>query len=192
VPLMLASNWTPTGSMNLLRELACADSINTQYLDAHFSDRALWQMATINAAVAIQAQSQIGQLVVGAQADIAIFDARMRSAYRAVIEAELPDVVLVLKSGLPMHGDACVMDALGHADCDEYPLCCIHKTTCVSRETGRQTLAQLPSAVGANIYPLFFCGTPQSEPTCLPARTIATGGAATYTGEITANDLDGD
>ena len=192
VPLVLASNWTPTGSMNLLRELACADAVNTQYFDAHFSDRALWQMVTANAAAAIQAQPQIGQLVVGAQADVTVFDARVRSAYRAVIDAEPADVVLVLQSGLPMHGDAAVMGALGHAGCEDLAICGVDKKTCVFRESGAtQTLAQL-TAANAGSYPLFFCGNPDNEPTCLPARFAPSGGAATYTGQITASDLDGD
>ncbi len=41
----------PTGSMNLLRELRCADDYNATYLDHYFSDQDLWKMVTaVNAA----------------------------------------------------------------------------------------------------------------------------------------------
>ncbi len=33
VNIALGTDWMPSGSMNLLRELECADSFNTKYLD---------------------------------------------------------------------------------------------------------------------------------------------------------------
>ena len=54
VMISLSTDWTPSGSMNLGRELACADSLNKKYLGVAFSDRELWQMATYNPAVALQ------------------------------------------------------------------------------------------------------------------------------------------
>jgi len=38
VNIALGTDWMPTGSMNLLRELACADSYNKTYLQGFFSD----------------------------------------------------------------------------------------------------------------------------------------------------------
>lgn len=192
VPIALGSNWTATGSMNLQRELACADQLNAVYLDHRFSDRELWAMVTRNAAQIGGFGHAIGALAPGLQADIAIFNGQAREAYRAVIDAEPADVVLVLKSGLPMHGDAAVMSALGHASCEDLVICGVDKKTCVFRESGdTQTLGQLSTANAGN-YGLFYCGTPDDEPSCLPARLTLTGGAATYTGQITATDLDGD
>ena len=40
--------------------------------------------------------------------------------------------------------------------------------------------------------PLLLCDAPSDEPSCLPARVTMTGGAATYTGQITPSDSDGD
>ena len=47
VEIALGTDWMPTGSMNLLRELACADSFNKTYLDGYFTDVQLWQMVTL-------------------------------------------------------------------------------------------------------------------------------------------------
>ena len=37
VSIALGTNWIPTGSMNLLRELRCADSFNQDHLGGYFS-----------------------------------------------------------------------------------------------------------------------------------------------------------
>ncbi len=192
IPLLLASNWTPTGSLNLLRELTCADELNQTYFDGHFSDLALWSMVTRNPSDALGAGASIGQLAIGRQGDIAIFNAHVHSGYRAVIKAEAADVVLVLKSGVAMNGDAALMTSLGYGACDDINVCGVAKKACVLRETaGAQSLAEL-ATVNAASYALYFCGTPAGEPSCLPARLTMTGGAATYTGQITPSDADGD
>ncbi|HWT16977.1 MAG TPA: thrombospondin type 3 repeat-containing protein [Patescibacteria group bacterium] len=192
IPLLLASSWTPTGSMNLLRELACADDLNQTYFDAHFDDRDLWAMVTAHPAQNAGFGSSIGALQVGQQADIAIFDATQHAQFRAVIEAEPTDVVLVLKGGLPMHGDAAVMTALGHGSCDDLIVCGSDKKSCVFRESGNtQTLAALMTA-NASSYGLFFCGAPADEPICVPARPASVTGSTIYSGMISGGDGDGD
>ncbi len=49
VNIALSSDWLPSGSMNLLRELSCAASYSDTYLDGYFSSYDLWKMVTINA-----------------------------------------------------------------------------------------------------------------------------------------------
>ena len=46
VEIALGTDWMPTGSMNLLRELRCADGLNETYLGRFFTDAQLWQMVT--------------------------------------------------------------------------------------------------------------------------------------------------
>ena len=62
--MALGTDWMPSGSMNLLRELKCADSLNTNYYAKHFSDGDLWRMVTYNAAWAAGASDMIGALCV--------------------------------------------------------------------------------------------------------------------------------
>lgn len=194
VPLMLGTLWTVTGSINLQRELACADDLNQQYYASVLDDGALWAMVTRNPARAFGADDSIGVLAPGRFGDVVVFDARTRGGLRAAIDAEPRDVVLVLRAGLPMHGDAAVLEALGSGagQCDPIDVCGGAKRVCVTRETG-QTLASLQAAVGAGAYPLFSCaGPPPDEPSCVPARAASVAGSTVYTGARTAADLDGD
>jgi cytosine/adenosine deaminase-related metal-dependent hydrolase len=190
VPVALGSVWMLTGSMQLQRELACADSYNATYLAGHFSDAALWRMTTANAAVAAGFAGEIGTLGSGRVADIAVFDATVHAGYRAVIDAAAGDVVLVLKAGVPMYGESTVLAALGGGDgvCDPLDVCGTSRRLCVTRETGT-TLTAL-QGINAASYPLFFCGAPVDEPICKPVR----GGnvAPLFSGDPAAGDADGD
>ena len=183
VTIALGTDWLATGSMNVLRELACADSLNEKYFGKVFDDKALFEMATKNAAIALGVESQIGSLAVGQLADIAVFSAAAGKDYRAVIGAGVEDVLLVLRGGKPLYGAAPIIDALA-ADCAELAVCGTAKKVCV--DTTGVTLADIQS-VSASIYPLFFCKgeTPKDEPSCVPYRD-------TYPDGTSATDRDGD
>jgi cytosine/adenosine deaminase-related metal-dependent hydrolase len=192
VPIALATVWPVTGSINLLRELACVDELDARNFGNRFSDRDQWLMATANPARALAADDSIGMLAPGRFGDVVVFDARVRGGYRAVVGADVPDVVLVLRAGVPLHGDATVVADLGGGDgaCDTFDMCGRSKRVCASRLVG-QTYAQLIAAAGAATYPPFFCGTPANEPSCVPAR-VAPNVGANFTGLPAAGDGDGD
>jgi cytosine/adenosine deaminase-related metal-dependent hydrolase len=191
VPIALGTDWIVTGSMNLLRELKCVDSLNTGYYEGHFSDREIVEMATINVARAAGMDASLGSLAAGAFGDVTVFDANGLDPHRAVIEAGPSDVVLVLRAKLPLYGDAALLEALGEtqATCDAMSVCGGAKRICVTRESGT-TLASLTATVGP-IYPLFFCDTPTDEPTCHPSR-LSPAILPNFTGVPTASDADGD
>jgi len=71
VTLALGTDWLASGSMNMLRELACADTFNQAYLANTFTDEDLWLMATRNAAVAARFDTEIGELKPGMFGDVA-------------------------------------------------------------------------------------------------------------------------
>jgi MYXO-CTERM domain-containing protein len=191
VPIALGTDWSATGSMNLLRELRCADSFNQIHLAGHFSDRELWLMVTRNAAAATATDDAIGQLASGLAADVAIFDGRERTDHRAVLGADPPDVVLVLRGGVVLYGDAGVLEDLPEgAACDALDVCGTQKRVCLSAEIGISLAALQASA--EPIYPAFFCGTPDGEPTCVPSRPLSVEGSSVYDGIPTEGDADGD
>src|SRR5678816_1630167 len=99
VEIALGTDWMPTGSMNLLRELRCADSFNTNYLDHYFTDKQLWQMVTLNAAAVTATDDAIGLLAPGKVADITVFNAHGGKTFRSVLDAEPQDVALVVRGG---------------------------------------------------------------------------------------------
>ena len=189
--IALGTDWLPSGSMNLLRELSCADAFNQSYLHRFFSDEELWRMVTVNAAKLSATDGVLGQIAVGAVADLTLFDAASAKDFRAVIGARPEGVVLVLRGGKVLYGDAQVVSGLGTQSCDALDVCGTAKSVCVMGEVG-QTLAQLTAAAGQGAYPLFFCDTPPNEPTCTPMRPASVNGSTVYTGMPGAGDSDGD
>ncbi|MGH7327704.1 MAG: amidohydrolase family protein, partial [Polyangiaceae bacterium] len=195
VMVSLGTDWIVSGSMNLLRELKCADSMNASYFDKHFSDSDLWKMTTINAAYAVGAKYVTGQLTPGYEADISIFDGTTDKDHRAVINAGVEDVALVLRGGTPLYGDTALMNdaVIGGTGCETInagvgDVCGKPKTICVAKDVndGTTTLATVRT-YGEAVYPMYFCKTaaPTNEPSCTPYRD-------TYKDGITADDSDGD
>ena len=195
VQIALGTDWIVSGSMNMLRELKCADSLNTSYYDKHFSDSDLWKMTTLNAAYAVGGKSVLGQLSPGYLADIAIFDGSTAKDHRAVLDAGDEDVVLVMRGGKALYGDTALMSdpVIGAAACEDInagtgEVCGHPKKACVAQDVGDGTTTLASArAVGETYYPLFFCKTaqPTNEPSCVPYRD-------TYPDGITTADRDGD
>ncbi len=183
VTIALGTDWLASGSMNMLRELACADSLDQKYFHQAFSDQQLWAMVTINAAVAAGFDSQIGSLEVGKVADVAVFDGRVHADYRAVIAAGAEDVHLVLRGGKPLYGDADLVDAL-QTGCAAMDVCGNARAVCL--DVPSVTLADVQAAA-SSIYPLFFCRDADvtDEPSCVPYRD-------SYPDGTSATDGDGD
>ncbi|MCP4443795.1 MAG: amidohydrolase family protein [Myxococcales bacterium] len=180
--IALGTDWTYSGSANMTRELACADEFNSNHLNSYFSDRDLFEMATVNAALATASDSLIGSLAVGKLADIAIYGGTGRY-YRAVIGAENENVALVVSAGNPLYGDEPLMAGLGKS-CDPLDVCGNAKTVCANEEYGQAYAGLQGSVTGA--YPAFFCGLPTGEPTCHPSRPNE------FTGNASDTDNDGD
>ena len=192
VSIGLGTDWLPSGSMNMLRELACAAGFNRDFLGGHFSDHALWQMATIGSARALAFDDVVGKLAPSYAGDLAVYAKGDRSHYTAVVDAAVEDVALVLRGGEVLSGNEAVVAAL-EPSCEPLDVCGVPKQVCLSRDTG-ETLADLEASINP-AYPLFYCGEPAGEPTCLPARTLnedAVNGSTNYAGMSSADDEDGD
>ncbi len=193
--IALGTDWVRSGSMNLLRELKCADGLNRNHFGKVLTDEELWRAVTANAADLMQLGDKIGRLSEGRVADIAIFKGgTAQSPYRAVIDAETDDVVLTLRGGKALYGDEALVKALSTDTCETIDMCGAQKAVCIASDIG-QTYAALAQA-NAGTYPLFdaACGTPRDEPTCVPQRAArwAVNGSTSYTGEAGAGDQDGD
>ena len=187
VSISLGTDWIPSGSMNLQREMRCAAELNTAYFGAHFSDEELWRMVTMNAAFATGAHGAIGMLKPGYVADIAVFANSGSVDHGAVVDAELEDVVLVLRGGEVLYGDADLVasEAFAGGACEAVDVCGVQKRACVAQDLpDPATLASITAAVSV-YYPLFFCDEPTDEPSCVPFRPE-------YTEGITDDDADGD
>jgi len=188
VGIALGTDWLLSGSMNLSRELKCADELNQKYYGKHFSDFDLWRMVTTNGALAAGVERGVGLLKPGFVGDIAVFDGSTNKDHRAVIAAEPKNVALVLRGGAPLYGDDALVasGALGGGACETLDVCGAQKRACVSKDSaGASTLAAIKTA-GEAFAPLFNCGAPTKEPSCVPSRPNE------YTGQTSATDKDGD
>ncbi len=192
MPIALGTDWVISGSMNLLRELRCADSLNSAYFGKVLSDDQLWRMVTAYAADATKTGEKIGRLAEGKVADIAIFRQRENESYRSVLTANAEDVVLTVRGGKVLYGDQALVAALNPETCDSIDVCGQAKAACVQGELA-QSYASL-AASNANTYPLFFCGAPLNEPSCVPERAPSNikNGSTPYTGVAAGDDPDGD
>ncbi len=189
VEIALGTDWLPSGSMNLLRELQCADSYNTTYLNHFFTDQQLWQMVTQSAASVTATSDQIGVLAQGMVGDISIFAGHGKT-FRAVLEAKPEDVALVMRGGKVLYGDGALVGAMA-TGCDTLDICGSSKQVCLMSEIGKN-LAALQTSVGT-IYPAFSCdATPMNEPSCTPKRPMSVSGSSVYTGMPSSDDSDGD
>jgi cytosine/adenosine deaminase-related metal-dependent hydrolase len=208
VQIALGTDWLPSGSMNMSRELRCADDYNKTYLGGHFSEKQLWQMVTQNAAFAVGGQNAIGALKPGYAGDIAIFSTSSGKDYRAVISSGVEDVILVLRGGKVLYGDESLLAkgaGLKAQSCEDLDVCGVKKKACVKQDLGTVDLQTLlaetvknPTNGGAPelLYPLFFCKDqiPKDEPSCTPYRgpTASAASASQYTSGAAGGDKDGD
>lgn len=202
VTIALGSDWIPSGSMNMLRELRCADDWNKTYFDNHFTDADLWRMVTINGALAVGSAHAIGMLKPSYLADLAVYDGRKDKDFRAILNAGVEDVALVLRGGRVMYGDTSLVTSgaltppTGGAGCSAFPdgVCGKDKTACIDvRTTAKPNLEALLTE-GAKYYPPFFCKdkVPDNEPSCHPSRPQPVRGSTVYDGNPTEDDKDGD
>ena len=106
VTIALGVDWTPSGSMNLIGELQCASHLNERYYARAFSDVELVAMATVNGAIAMNLDDQLGRVAPGYLADLAVFAGDRTRPYRALLDARAQDVRLVIVGGRAIYGDA--------------------------------------------------------------------------------------
>jgi cytosine/adenosine deaminase-related metal-dependent hydrolase len=179
----LGTDWLLSGSMNVLRELACARELSATHFDGALDDAALFTMATASAARAVGAERALGRLEVGYLADLVVVRRRGLEAHSELVTATAPDLELVMRGGKALYGRAELVAALDGSDCEPLDVCGAAQRVCTA-DTGLG-LAALRAA-GEATYPLFFCETPLNEPTCTPSRP------GEYDGIPTERDADGD
>ncbi len=195
VTIGLGTDWLYSGSANMLRELQCVDYLNQNYYSRYFSDYEIWKMPTWNNAIAFGVEKYLGQIAKGYTADIVVFKkTKTKDLYRAVIDAENKDVTLVTMNGNFVYGDSNLMTSG-----DEFNVCSVMKKIDfrIMKAKSEITSFNQLNTQKEDQYPMFFCGDPIDEPTCVPQRTrtkdTADQKTTKYTGDFTAaDDADGD
>ncbi len=187
IPIALGPDWTPSGTMNLLAEMKCADHVSGRYYDGLFDERDIVRMVTRDAAKALGLDDLIGVLEPGMFADVLLVRGNRARPYRAILEAKAADVRGVFIGGVAYYGDADVVsgDIALNDLCEDVDVCgAAAKRICVRQEAGatdgrnkndwakfsyaqhisylESLISGLPGADGENayafnLYPLFEC-----------------------------------
>jgi 5-methylthioadenosine/S-adenosylhomocysteine deaminase len=112
VPIGLGSDWSPTGSKNLLGELKVAHLVS-EHQGGVFSPRELAAMATIEAARILGWDASLGSIEVGKRADLLILHRSQGDPYRRLLRSDERDVKLVVIDGVPRYGTTALMNRFG-------------------------------------------------------------------------------
>jgi 5-methylthioadenosine/S-adenosylhomocysteine deaminase len=109
VTIAIGPDWSPTGSDGMLQELKYAAIWNATQYPVAFTDRDLFQMATLNAANLAGIAAQTGSLVAGKRADLLVLRSDQSDPYNAFTHASPEQVALVVVDGTPQYGDTTLM-----------------------------------------------------------------------------------
>jgi cytosine/adenosine deaminase-related metal-dependent hydrolase len=109
VEIALAPDWAITGSSNVLDELKTADQWNRGQLGGRLSPRQLVDMVTSVPAHVAGVDDEVGTLRPGLRADVLVLRGDANNAYGSVLRARAADVQLVMIEGVPLYGDAALM-----------------------------------------------------------------------------------
>ena len=116
VAIALGSDWSPTGSKNLLGELKVAWLHSQQALNGQFSARDLVAMATRDAARILKWDKVVGTLDPGKRADLLVIEGTVAPPYDALIRARETDLQLVMINGIARYGLPELMSQLAPSD----------------------------------------------------------------------------
>jgi cytosine/adenosine deaminase-related metal-dependent hydrolase len=116
----LGSDWTPSGTRNVLGELKVAATWNEQSLGGALTDADLVEMATANPGDTLARAwgTQVGRLVPGALADVAVFANVEDDPWGTVLQATERHVRLVIVGGRPAYGNLALLEAAGVTDAE--------------------------------------------------------------------------
>ncbi len=104
----LGSDWSPSGSRNLLAEIKVAKLVSDE-TGGVWSSRDLAAMATINAARILKWHAQLGSIEPGKRADLVVINGRRGDPYDQLVHARETTVTLVVINGVPRCGTSRLM-----------------------------------------------------------------------------------
>ena len=108
----IGSDWSPSGSKNLLGELKVAHLVS-QERGGVFSNRELLAMATTNAAKILKWDKAVGSIEAGKFADLLVVNGRRGDPYDRLIKSRETSITLVVINGVPRYGQKRFMRRFG-------------------------------------------------------------------------------
>lgn len=111
VPVALGSDWSPSGSKNLLMELKAA-RLHCDTEGIAVSDYDLVKMVTTTPAAMVGWGGEIGTIEAGRRADFVVISGKSGDPYSRLISATENRVVLVVVNGVRRYGQARLMSSI--------------------------------------------------------------------------------
>ncbi len=112
VRIALGSDWSPSGSKNLLGELKVAMAYSAA-TGGVFTARELVEMVTRNPAQMLKWDGALGSIEAGKRADLLVLDGKTGDPYEQLVRATEPDVGLVVINGTPRYGVPSLVEPIG-------------------------------------------------------------------------------
>ena len=113
--IALGSDWSPSGSKNLLNELKVA-KVADDVLGIGLADQDIVAMVTSTAARIVKWDGLVGSIAAGKRADFTVIAAPAAAdPYASIINARETDLVLLMIDGQAVLGTAPLMSALGQS-----------------------------------------------------------------------------
>jgi 5-methylthioadenosine/S-adenosylhomocysteine deaminase len=110
--IALGSDWSPSGSKNLLGELKAAKVVSAHF-SLGFSDYDIASMATRNPAAILKWDAKLGTIAKGKFADLLVVKGVTGDPYGHLIKSREQDIVLVTIGGRPRYGTKKAMQQAG-------------------------------------------------------------------------------
>lgn len=112
VRIGIGSDWSSTGSKNLLGELKVARLVSEAQGNV-FTDRELLAMATRTAAEILKWDRVLGSIEAGKRADLLAISGRSGDPYAKLLESSETKIILVIINGVPRYGSVNLMKPFG-------------------------------------------------------------------------------
>jgi cytosine/adenosine deaminase-related metal-dependent hydrolase len=145
VRMGLGSDWSPSGSKNLLGELKVAWVV-AQQSEAELTARDLVAMATIDAAHILKWEDALGSITPGKRADLVVVHGRQGDAYEHLLRARETGIVLTMIDGQARYGQPRLMRQLGVVDGETAEVGGSARVLDLVDETGDPIVGALPLA----------------------------------------------
>ena len=100
VRIAIGTDWSVSGSYNMLEELRCADDLyGSRSSSRALSSAALWRMATENGAYSLGLEAVTGKLAAGLAADIMVFQKQSGDPFDDLLRSTAAEVVATFVDG---------------------------------------------------------------------------------------------
>lgn len=106
VRVALSTDWSYSGSYNMLESFRCAQHVAEQTWNDGLSAQDLWRMATENGAYALALDQITGSLEPGLAADLVIIRARSDDPYADLVASSVSDVLATIVDGKLVSGNS--------------------------------------------------------------------------------------